>query len=131
MKSKEQIANDNFVQLNNNYYNKHDYNSTCNKYLLKDVISLKGMAGALWTETVRTADQMDSMIYPRLLALAERAWHKAPWEDLKDESERNKKRTEDWGKFANALGHRELARLDKMGVKYYVPPPGARFVSTL
>lgn len=86
------------------------------------------MAGALWTETVRTADQMDSMIYPRLLALAERAWHKASWEDLKDESERNKKRTEDWTNFANALGHRELGRLDKMSAKYYVPPPGAMYV---
>ncbi|KAK3722061.1 hypothetical protein QZH41_007366 [Actinostola sp. cb2023] len=86
---------------------------------------LQGMAGALWTETVRTADQMDSMIYPRLLALAERAWYKASWEDLKDDTERNKKRLEDWRKFANVLGHRELARLDELGVKYYVPPPGA------
>ena len=89
------------------------------------------MAGALWTETVRTADQMDSMIYPRLLALAERAWYKASWEDLKDDTERNKKRLEDWRKFANVLGHRELARLDELGVKYYVPPPGARFVTYL
>lgn len=71
------------------------------------------------------------MIYPRLLALAERAWHKASWEDLKDQNERNEKRTADWTKFANALGHRELARLDKKGVKYYVPPPGARFVHVL
>jgi len=97
-------------------------------YHLCVVVSL-GIAGALWTETVRTPEQMDSMVYPRILALAERAWHKASWEDLKDVTDRNKKRTEDWGKFASALGHREMERLNKLGAKYYVPPPGARYVT--
>ncbi|XP_031565064.1 uncharacterized protein LOC116300345 isoform X2 [Actinia tenebrosa] len=92
---------------------------------LKNTENIVGMAGALWTETVRTADQMDSMIYPRLLAIAERAWHKASWEGMSDRNERNKKRTENWKQFANLLGQKEMARLDKMGVKYYVPPPGA------
>ena len=32
----------------------------------------------------------------------------------------------DWVKFAGALGNRVLVRLDKMGVQYRVPPPGAR-----
>ncbi|XP_032240203.1 beta-hexosaminidase [Nematostella vectensis] len=85
-----------------------------------------GMAGALWTETVRTADQMDSMIFPRLLAVAERAWHKASWEDISDKTERNNKRSEAWKRFATYLGHLEMTRLDAMKIKYHLPPPGAR-----
>ena len=84
------------------------------------------MAGHLWTETVRTADQMNRMIFPRMIALAERAWHKAPWENVADKKARDRKRAKDWENFANSLGYRELARLDKMGVVYHVPPPGAR-----
>ena len=84
------------------------------------------MQGHLWSETVRTADQMFAMIFPRMVALAERAWHKASWEDVSDKKERDTKRSEDWVKFANTLGYRELGRLDKMGVAYHVLPPGAR-----
>ena len=84
------------------------------------------MAGQLWTETVRSVEEMNSMIFPRMIALAERAWHKAPWEDITDNDERDRERTKDWEKFANTLGYKELARLDGMGVAYHVPPPGAR-----
>ena len=84
------------------------------------------MQGHLWTETVRNPDQMFAMIFPRLLALAERAWHKASWEDITDRKKRNEMMKADWVKFAVALGNRELVRLDKMGVQYRVPPPGAR-----
>ena len=82
------------------------------------------MAGALWSETVRTPEQLHSMIYPRLLALAERAWHKAPWETEKDQTKRNLMKDKDWKRFANTLGHKELARLDKMNINYHIPPPG-------
>lgn len=85
-----------------------------------------GMQGHLWTETVRTSDQMYSMIFPRLLALAERAWHKASWERIADKKERDAKRKENWKEFANKVGYRELGRLDKMGVAYHVKPPGVR-----
>ena len=84
------------------------------------------MQGHLWTETVRNPDQMFAMIFPRLLALAERAWHKASWEDITDRKKRDEMMKADWVKFAAALGNRELVRLDKMGVQYRVPPPGAR-----
>lgn len=82
------------------------------------------MAGALWSETVRNGTQLQSMIFPRLLALAERAWHKASWENNADEAARKK----DWEQFANTLGYKELSRLDEMGISYHIPPPGARLV---
>ena len=71
---------------------------------------------------MRTADQMYAMIFPRMLALAERAWHKASWEDITDKNERDARKNADWVKLANLLGYRELNRLDKMSVVYRVPP---------
>ncbi|KAL3851686.1 hypothetical protein ACJMK2_015413 [Sinanodonta woodiana] len=93
---------------------------------LKHPENIVGMQGQLWSELVRQPDQMDYMIFPRLLALAERAWHKAPWEKLDNKVERLAQEKMDWEKFANALGHRELLRLDDMNVAYHIPPPGAR-----
>ena len=75
---------------------------------------------------MRTADQMYKMLFPRLLAVAERAWHKAPWEDILDKSERARERHRDWIKFANTVAYRELGRLDQLGIAYHVTPPGAR-----
>lgn len=31
-----------------------------------------------------------------------------------------------WEMFANTLGYKELARLDKLGINYHIPLPGAR-----
>ena len=85
-----------------------------------------GMAGALWSETVRTPSQLQSMIFPRLLTLAERAWHKGCFENETDIAKRNRVKNLEWEAFANSLGHKELARLDKMNINYHLPVPGAR-----
>ena len=72
-------------------------------------------------------EQLEGMIFPRMLAMAERAWHKAPWEDLTvcgDDCDSLK--ASDWSDFANTLGYKELRRLSEMDVNYNVPPPGAR-----
>ena len=49
----------------------------------------------------------------------------AEWELTPDPSTQRSQRSDDWQKFANSVGHRELARLDRAGVMYRVPPPGA------
>lgn len=82
----------------------------------------------MWSELIRTQDRMDSMLWPRLLALAERSWHKANWESIESLTERVAARKDDWTNFANAVGHKELRRLEAIGVKYYLPRPGARFL---
>ncbi|KAJ7372795.1 hypothetical protein OS493_016714 [Desmophyllum pertusum] len=87
--------------------------------------NIAGMSGAFWSETVRTPEQLHSLIHPRLLALAERAWHKAEWENKTDKAERDRVQAEDWERFSNTLGYKELARLDKLNIKYHLPPPGA------
>eukprot|EP00914_Ancora_sagittata_P019146 GHVO01038196.1.p1 GENE.GHVO01038196.1~~GHVO01038196.1.p1 ORF type:complete len:121 (+),score=4.51 GHVO01038196.1:291-653(+) len=89
------------------------------------ITHIAGMQGHLWSETVRTREHLDYMIFPRLLALAERAWHRAAWEEIPEGERRDLARDDDWINFSNTLGHRELARLDEMGVHYQVPPPAA------
>ncbi|CFW57581.1 chitobiase [Yersinia enterocolitica] len=79
------------------------------------------------------------MIFPRVLPLAERAWHRASWEqDYKAGREYKggethmvdtKALSTDWQRFANIMGQRELAKLDKAGVAYRLPVPGARVVA--
>ncbi|MBS9429450.1 beta-N-acetylhexosaminidase [Photorhabdus akhurstii] len=95
-----------------------------------------GLSGQGWSETVRTDEQMEYMIYPRLLPLAERAWHRAGWE-LDYVPGQTYKRGEtykvdidalnrDWARFANLIGQRELSKLDKAGIAYRLPVPGAK-----
>ena len=93
-----------------------------------------GMQGQLWSETVRNAEQFDYMLFPRLLALAERAWHRADWEldyvagrtfsDSTNNVDRVSLNT-DYATFAAALGTKEMAKLDAAGVQYRIPVPGA------
>ena len=51
---------------------------------------IDGMQGQAWGEIMRTDQQFEYMVYPRLLALAERAWHRANWERPYREGERYK-----------------------------------------
>ncbi|MBU1620255.1 MAG: carbohydate-binding domain-containing protein [Gammaproteobacteria bacterium] len=84
--------------------------------------NILGIQGQIWTETIRTAEQLEQMLYPRLLALAERAWHKAEWEAQKPDT---KARQQDWQRFGWTLTQKELPRLAEAGVALYLPPPGA------
>ncbi|XP_055958409.1 beta-hexosaminidase isoform X2 [Patella vulgata] len=96
---------------------------------LKKPKNIVGMQGHLWSELIRNRDLADYMLFPRFLALSERAWHEAAWERVKDNTSRNEQRDADWVDFANTLGHRELRRLDEKGLKYSVPPAGAIIVN--
>ena len=87
-----------------------------------------GIQGQLWSETVRTSEQLDEMIFPRMIGLAERAWHKAAWEDLEDREELDAERRLDWERFANILGYHQLARVDGIDIAYNVRQPGAEWV---
>lgn len=94
-------------------------------------LTFAGVQGQLWSELVRTSDQLESMIFPRLIAMAERAWHKASWENETDKTKRDAESKKDWAAFANSLGSKELARLDALHIAYHVVPPGARLVLLL
>jgi hexosaminidase len=95
-----------------------------------------GLQACLWTEGFRTREHVEAAIFPRLLAVAERAWHRAPWEaDYSPGTVYSGGMGEgidaaallaDFSGFATVVGARELAKLDAAGVLYRVPPPGVR-----
>ncbi|WP_075533571.1 beta-N-acetylhexosaminidase [Moritella viscosa] len=98
-----------------------------------------GISGQLWSEVVRTDVQFEYMVFPRILPLAERAWHKASWEldYIKDREfkggettfvDTNEQQTE-WIQFANIIGQRELAKIDSTGIQYRLPVPGGKIES--
>ncbi len=86
---------------------------------------IAGLQGQLWGENACSRARVEYLAMPRMIALAERAWAPDPgWsaaaggEDDVDG---------DWNEFANRLGQRELARLDRPPLSwgYRLPPPGA------
>ena len=93
-----------------------------------------GMQGQLWSEGIRADSIADYMFYPRVLALAERAWHTGAWEPAYvagksytygDRQVDSKALLADWQGFNDRLTPR-LAELDREKVAYRLPPPGAR-----
>lgn len=72
-----------------------------------------GIQAQLWGENLRSSADVEGLLLPRLLAVAERAWSRAstPFEV-----------------FAQRLGERELPRLDGFlgGFRYRIPAPGAK-----
>ena len=97
-----------------------------------------GLSAQLWSETVRTDLQMEAMLFPRLLTVAERAWHRAGWEQAYQQGREyvggktqwvdRAALHEDWQRFANVIGQRELAKLDNDGIFYRLPQPGGQIV---
>ena len=96
-----------------------------------------GLSAQLWSETVRTDEQYEYMVFPRVLAAAERAWHRADWEndykvgvEYSQETNLVNKQAlnSDFNRFANIVGQRELAKLEKAGIDYRLPVPGAQVV---
>ena len=80
-----------------------------------------GMQGQVWTETIRTPEQLQTMVFPRLIVLAERAWFKASWEG---DAPNVQQRAAEWRDFASTLVKKELPKLELAGAKFYLPPPG-------
>lgn len=66
-----------------------------------------GIESPLWTETITSIDDIEYMVFPRILCHAEIGWTKA--------SDRN------WDDFKNRLGT-FCNRLDAMNINYYASP---------
>ncbi|VDY65269.1 Chitobiase precursor [Shimwellia blattae] len=85
---------------------------------------------------MRTDDELEYRLFPRLIAMAERAWHQAGWEQPFQAGKEyqggvthhvdTKALHQDWERFANLLGQRELAKVDKTTLAYRLPVPGAQ-----
>jgi hexosaminidase len=95
---------------------------------------VEGMQGQLWSETIRSSQIADYMLFPRTLALAERAWHAAAWEpayvpgksySYGDPSIDRTALNADWTTFQARLVP-ALDRLTRDGIAWRLPAPGAR-----
>ncbi|MDX2369429.1 MAG: family 20 glycosylhydrolase [Colwellia sp.] len=97
-----------------------------------------GIQGQLWSENTRSDEMAEHKVFPRLLALAERAWHSPKWavpynyqgaiysqETQAFTAEMQKIRDDNWHSFANVLGQKEFVKLELAGVDYRLPTVGA------
>lgn len=88
---------------------------------------IRGLEATLFSETVREARQLDYLMMPRLLAVAERAWAPDPaWANEADAARAEALHSAAWSGFVNVLGQRVLPRLDleRGDVAYRIAPPG-------
>ncbi len=105
---------------------------------LQKGIKYAGIQGQIWSETVPNDDLLEYHVFPRFLALAERAWSTAQWEVpynyaggiySRDTDAFTKPaqavRDADWARFASLVGAKEMFKLDKAGIFYRVPTVGA------
>jgi len=90
--------------------------------------NIYGIQGLLWSETVQTAERLEYMYLPRLLALSEKAWAAEPeWTASQDTAKARQLYERDWHTLTKSVG-RELNRLDHYasGYAYRIPTPAIR-----
>jgi hexosaminidase len=92
--------------------------------------NIVGIQGLLWAEGLRDMADLEYMLLPKMLGLAERAWAPDPdeWTQQEDPDWQEELYKHAWSRFTSSLGLRELPRLDVLngGYAYRVPTPGAQ-----
>ena len=69
------------------------------------------------------------MLFPRLIAVAERAWTPRPvWEAGTSGILNSADYLKDYNRFVNTLGQKELPMLKKMGIEFRQPLKGAKTI---
>lgn len=89
--------------------------------------NLIGIKGALWAEKVLNTNRFEYMLFPRIIALAERAWGtERSWET--GDTFNPKDFEKDYAAFMKKLGGQELKKLDVLngGYQYRLPAIGLR-----
>lgn len=96
--------------------------------------NILGIQGQLWAETVKGHESMEYMAFPKIIALAERAWAAQPkWVSVAKPEDRAKAMDAEYNKFSNTLAKRDLVRLEYISnnkkLNFRLPPPGAKLVN--
>ncbi|GAC18937.1 family 20 glycosylhydrolase [Paraglaciecola arctica] len=114
----------------------HNYATTASVDI-QDNRKILGIQAQIWGETVRSDAQANYMLFPRLLAVAERAWHKPEWAEKYQagvsysaqtghfDSTQKSAMDADWLGFTRVLVHKAMPQLVKDGIQPRVPLPGA------
>ena len=96
-----------------------------------------GIQAQLWGETVRSNAQANYMLFPRLLIVAERAWHTPQWTESYKKgvsysvnsghfnAAQINAMNADWIYFTDVLSKKAMLQLVKDGIEPRVPLPGA------
>ncbi|MBB6458940.1 family 20 glycosylhydrolase [Flammeovirga kamogawensis] len=91
----------------------------------KGLKHIKGIQGALWSETLKGQQDAEYLLYPKMLALAERAWSTSIVKRGDSKKKIGERLNQDWNVFANAIGQREFNRLASWKRHFRIPPVGA------
>ncbi len=81
----------------------------------------------MWAENIKSLQQFEYLLVPRLLALSERGWAKDPsWATENDPAKSQQLYRKAWSVFATSLGKKELPRLSFYhgGYNYRIPSVG-------
>ena len=74
-----------------------------------------GVQAQLWSETLRSTDDLERYLFPKLLGVAERAWHADADFD---------KREEDLCRYNKQIWGYEMPRLHRCGLHFHLSQPG-------
>ncbi|MES2829178.1 MAG: family 20 glycosylhydrolase [Bacteroidota bacterium] len=90
-------------------------------------LNIVGIQAPLWSEIITSENQLEYLMLPKLLGLAERSWAVNPdWATEKDAKKAASSYNYAWSEFLNVLAKKELPRLDYYagGFNYRIPVPG-------
>ena len=87
----------------------------------EDYKNIKGLSGQIWAETIRSFEQIEYYLFPKVFGLAERAWNAQPSWALSPDS---KVYADAKRKYNAGIVTYELPRLAKRGINFRVSPPG-------
>ena len=96
------------------------------KATLEKPQNIIGVQAQLWGETLRSFDEVQYLVLPKMMGVSERAWNAVPeWsKDLTNAEAYNEARHQ----YNLKIGTRELPLLRGMGYTFRVGPPGIKLV---
>lgn len=105
------------------------FTDTFTPFTDKGLANLMGIEACLWGENIKGEKVMNHMLFPRLIAVAERAWTPRPvWEAGTSGILNSVDYLKDYNRFVNTLGQKELPMLKKMGIEFRQPLKGAKTI---
>lgn len=88
------------------------------------VANIKGVQAQLFSETIRSFDDVTTYILPKILGLVERGWNAHPgWEQLRGAAEEQVFYA-DLSRFYAKIALRELPWMARMNIRFHLPSPG-------